>query len=102
MMINTEKLEVLEHYLKNLMIGFVGKKNNYIEYKSKGDRYENLSPKEYLDEIRPYLRNLINNHKTSMESNSNSNNSNSNSNINNNNNNNNNNNTDRAEGSNAK
>ena len=43
--------------------------------------------------IRPYLRNLINNHKTSMESNSNSNNSNSNSNINNNNNNN----TDRGE-----
>ena len=42
--------------------------------------------------IRPYLRNLINNHKTSMESNSNSNNSNSNSNINNNNNN-----TDRGE-----
>ena len=27
--------------------GFVGRRNNYIEYKSKGDRYENLSPKEY-------------------------------------------------------
>ena len=24
---------------------FSGRKNNYIEYKSKGDRYENLSPK---------------------------------------------------------
>ena len=45
------------------------KKNNYIEYKSNRDRYENLSPKEYLDIIRPYLRDLINNHKTSMESN---------------------------------
>ena len=44
-------------------------KNNYIEYKSKGDRYDNLSPKEYLDVIRPYLRNLINNHKSTMESN---------------------------------
>ena len=32
--------------------GFAGRKNNYIEYKSKGDRYENLSPKEYLDVIR--------------------------------------------------
>ena len=26
-------------------VGFAGKKHNYIEYKSKGDRYENLSPK---------------------------------------------------------
>ena len=33
------------------------------------DRYENLSPKEYLDVIRPYLRDLINNHKPTMESN---------------------------------
>ena len=44
-------------------------KNYYIEYKSNRDRYENLSPKEYLDIIRPYLRDLINNHKTSMKSN---------------------------------
>ena len=34
--------------------GFAGRRNNYIEYKSKGDRYENLSPEEYLDLIRPY------------------------------------------------
>ena len=26
--------------------GFSGRRNNYIEYKSKGDRSENLSPKE--------------------------------------------------------
>ena len=43
--------------------GFAGRRNNYIEYKSKGDRYENLSPEEYLKMIRPYLRNLINDHK---------------------------------------
>ena len=30
------------------------KKNSYIEYMSRGDRYENLSPKEYLDMIRPW------------------------------------------------
>ena len=30
---------------------------------SKGDRYENLSPKEYLNVIRPYLRYLINEHR---------------------------------------
>ena len=37
--------------------------NNYIEHTTRGDRYENLSPKEYLKMIRPYLRDLINNHK---------------------------------------
>ena len=34
--------------------GFAGRRNNYIEYKSKGDRYENLSLEEYLKMIRPY------------------------------------------------
>ena len=48
--------------------GFAGKRNNYIEYKSKGDRYENLSPEEYLKMIRPYLRDLINDHKATTES----------------------------------
>ena len=32
---------------------FAGRRNNYIEYLSKGDRYENLLPKEYLNVIRP-------------------------------------------------
>ena len=49
--------------------GFAGRRNNYIEYKSKGDRYENLSPEEYLNMIKPYLRDLINNHKPTIESN---------------------------------
>ena len=43
--------------------GFPGRKNYYIKYKSKRDRYENLSPKEYLKLIRPYWRDLINEHK---------------------------------------
>ena len=30
---------------------FDWKKNSYIEYKSRGDRYEHLSPEEYLDMI---------------------------------------------------
>ena len=64
-------------------------KKNYIEYKSKGDRYGNLSPKEYLDVIRPYLRDLINEHKPKAELN--------NTNDTNNSKNSNNNNTDRAE-----
>ena len=33
---------------------FAGRNNNYIEYASKGDRCENLSPEEYLNMIRPY------------------------------------------------
>ena len=46
---------------------FTGRRNNYIEYISEGDYYENISPREYLDMIRPYLINLINDHKTSGE-----------------------------------
>ena len=40
--------------------GFAGRRNNYIRYKIKGNRYENLSPEEYLKMIRWYLRDLIN------------------------------------------
>ena len=47
--------------------GFAGRNDNYIEYTSKGDRYENLSPKEYLNVIRPYLRDLINEHRPAVE-----------------------------------
>ena len=36
---------------------------NYIEYKSKEDNDKNLSPKEYLDMIKPYLSDIINDHK---------------------------------------
>ena len=70
--------------------GFAGRNNNYIEYTSKGDRYENLSPKEYLNMIRPYLRVLINEHKPTVKLNNNSGNNNNNNNDNSNNNNNNN------------
>ena len=38
--------------------------NNYIQYKSKGDRGKNLSIKEYLNMIRSYLSDIINDHKT--------------------------------------
>ena len=42
-------------------------KKGYTEYRSRGDKYENLSPKEYLDMIRPYLGDMINDHKTAMK-----------------------------------
>ena len=51
--------------------GFAGRNNNYIEYNNKEQRYENLSPEEYLDIIRPFLRDLINEHKPIDESNDN-------------------------------
>ena len=86
MMMNTEKLRALEHYLKSLIeITFAGRRNNYIKYTSKGDRYEKLSPKEYLNVIRPYLRDLINEHKPTVELNNNNTDNNNNNNNNNNN-----------------
>ena len=38
-----------------------------MEYESKGDKDKNLSPEDYLDIIRPYLRDMINNHKNQGE-----------------------------------
>ena len=61
--------------------GFAGRNNDYInilEYTSKGDSYENLSPEEYLDMIRSYSRDLINDHKQTEELNNNNNNNNNN------------------------
>ena len=37
--------------------------NNYIEYESNGDRNKRLSVEEYLNKIRPYLKDIINNLK---------------------------------------
>ena len=36
---------------------------NYIKYKSNGDEDKNLSQKAYLDMIKQYLSDIINNHK---------------------------------------
>ena len=81
--------------------GFAGRNNNYIEYTSKGDRYENLSPKEYLNVTRPYLSDLINEHRPTVELNNNNNNNSNNNNSNNNNNCNNNNNSNNNSNSNS-
>ena len=37
--------------------------NNYIQYESMEDKDKNLSVKEYLDVIKPYLHDIINNYK---------------------------------------
>ena len=52
-----------ENYYKPVMVGnFLS--NNYIARKSKGDR-KRLSVKNYLNKIKPYLKNIINNLKKS-------------------------------------
>ena len=51
--------------------GFGGRRNDYTEYTSRGNRYEYLSPKKYLDMIRPHLRDFINYHKPTTELNKN-------------------------------
>ena len=38
--------------------------NNYIQYESKGDKGKNQSIKKYLNMIRSYLSDIINDHKT--------------------------------------
>ena len=38
--------------------------SSYIHYESRGDKGKNLSIKEYLSMSRPYLSNIINDHKT--------------------------------------
>ena len=50
-----------EDYFKPVRIGNFWS-NNYIGYKSKGDR-KTLSVKKYLNKIRPYLKDIINNLK---------------------------------------
>ena len=40
---------------------------SYVEYKSNGDKDKTLSIKDYLDEIKPYLSDIINDHKTQGE-----------------------------------
>ena len=41
--------------------------NNYIQYESKGKKDKILTTSEYLDMIRPYLSDIINDHKTRGE-----------------------------------
>ena len=47
-----------EDYYKPVRIGNAFS-SNYIEYKSNGDKDKTLSNKDYLDEIKPYLSDII-------------------------------------------
>ena len=77
----TERIRILfkelgRDYYKPIKIdsGFAERSDNYMEYASKADIYENLSLKKYLNVIRPCLRDLIDEHKPVIELNNNNNN----------------------------
>ena len=53
-----------ESYYKPVWVSNICTKN-YIEYESNGDRNKTLSIKEYLNKIRPYLKDIKNNLKKS-------------------------------------
>ena len=56
--------EEKENYYKSMSVGYF-RNNNYIEHESYGDRNKTISAEEYLNKIRPYLKNIINNLKKS-------------------------------------
>ena len=49
-----------KYYYKQVRVGNFWN-NNYIEYESKSNIIKNLSIKEYLEEIEPYFKDIINN-----------------------------------------
>ena len=59
--------ETDEDYYKPIKTDNSAFSDNYIEYESKGDKNKNFSPEEYLGMIKPYLRNMINDHKVPMK-----------------------------------
>ena len=58
-------LSIGEDYHKPIILNAFS--NYYIQYESKGDKDKILTVNEYLDMIRPYLVDLINDHKTQSE-----------------------------------
>ena len=72
--------ELNRDYYKPRVInrGFSGEVNNYIKFISEGDKDEKLSLREYLNMIKPYLRDLISRHKLIERLNNNNNNNNNN------------------------
>ena len=61
-----DEIKIDEHYYKPTKTknAFNG---NCIKYENKGVKDKNLSPKEYLDMMRPYLSDMKNDHRTRRE-----------------------------------
>ena len=56
--IKTLFLQKEEYYCKTVIISNV-RNNDYIKYESNSDRNKNVSVKEYLNVIKPYLKDMI-------------------------------------------
>ena len=63
---NLFDLSIGEDYYKPIIANSAFS-NNYIQYESKGDKDKILTVSEYLDMIRPYLVDMINDHKNQSE-----------------------------------
>ena len=61
---NLFKISINKDYYKP-KLNKSGYNNNYIEYRSEGDKL--LTIEEYLDLIKPYLKELMNDHKNKVE-----------------------------------
>ena len=59
-------LSISEDYYKPIIANGAFN-NNYTEYESKGDKDKILTIKEYFDMIRPYLVDMMNDHKNQSE-----------------------------------
>ena len=58
--------QMKKDYYKPIRIGNVFS-NNYVEYESNADKDKMLLTEKYLDKMRPYLRDIINDHETQEE-----------------------------------
>ena len=63
---NLFDLSIDEHYYKPIKTNDAFN-SNYIEYESKGDKNKTLLIKEYLNMIKPFLRDIKNHYKTQGE-----------------------------------
>ena len=59
-------LSIGEDYYKSMIVNGAFN-NNYKEYESRGDKDKILTVNKYLDMTRPYLVDMINEHKTQSE-----------------------------------
>ena len=63
---NLFDLSIGENYYKPIIVNSAFN-NNYIQYESKGDKDKTLTIREYLNILRPYLIDMINDHKNQGE-----------------------------------
>ena len=59
-------MSISEGYYKSIIVNGAFN-NNYIQYESKEDKDKILTTSEYLDMLRPYLVDMINDHKNQSE-----------------------------------